>query len=76
MFVLCSCACNNALLQASLIVGDKGYIAALDDDEEEICALFQEVLLDPKFKSTIRSLHNEQAKGFMQELQEVRFCSR
>ena len=57
------------------MVGDKRYTTALDNDNEEICALFQEVLLDTtaKYKSTIRSLRDEQAKGFMQELQEVRF---
>jgi hypothetical protein len=65
--------CNNALLQASLIVGDDGYIIALDEDENEICALFQQVLLDSDDKSTIRSLRKEQAKCFMQVLQEVRF---
>ena len=64
---------NNAYLQASLIVGDEGYTIALDDDGEEMCALFQEVLLDSKCKSTIRSLRKEQAMCFMQELQEVRF---
>ena len=40
---------------------------------EEICSLFQEVLLNSKYKSTIRSLHEEQSRGLMQELQEVRF---
>jgi hypothetical protein len=65
--------CNNARLQASLIVGDNRYTIALDDDGEEICALFQEVLLDRKYRSAIRSLRKEQARVFMQELQEVRF---
>ena len=65
--------CNNVPLQASLIFGKDCYTTALDIAGEEICALFQEVLLNSKYKSTIRSLHEEQAKGFMQELQEVRF---
>ena len=71
----CSCVCNNILVQALSIVGDKRYTTALDNDFEEICAHFQEVLLDTtaKYKNTIRSLRDEQAKGFMQELQEVRF---
>ena len=71
----CSCACNNGLLQALFIVGDERYTTALDNDNKEISALFQEVLLDTtaKYKDTIRSLRDEQAKGFMQELQEVRF---
>jgi hypothetical protein len=57
------------------MVGDKRYTTALDNDNEEICALFREVLLDTtaEYKGTIRSLRDEQAKGFMQELQEVRF---
>jgi hypothetical protein len=46
---------------------------ALDEDKHEICALFREVLLDSEDKRTIRSLHDEQAKCFMQVLQEVRF---
>jgi hypothetical protein len=58
------------------MVGDDGYITALDEDEKEICALFQQVLLDSKDKSTIRSLREEQAKCFMQLLQDVRFHSR
>jgi hypothetical protein len=70
---LCSCICNNACSQASLMVGDFRYVVALDEDEKEICALFQQILLDSKDKSTIRSLRNEQAKCFMQLLQEVRF---
>jgi hypothetical protein len=65
--------CSNAHLKASLIFGDDCYTTALDIAGEEICSLFQEVLLNPKYKTTIRSLHEEQAKGFMQELQEVRF---
>jgi hypothetical protein len=65
--------CNNARLQASLMVEDDRYIIALDEDEKEICALFREVLLDSEEKSTIRSLSKEQAKCFMQVLQEVRF---
>jgi hypothetical protein len=69
----CSCVCNNARLQASLMVGDNSYTIALDDDGEEICALFREVFLDPKYKSAVRSLRKEHARGFMQELQEVRF---
>jgi hypothetical protein len=60
--------CNNACLQASLIVGDNRYVIALDEDEKEICALFQQVLLDSKDKSAIRSLRNKQAKCFMQVL--------
>ena len=67
---------NNALLQASLMFGKDCHTKALDDDREEICVLFREVLLDSKYKSTIRSLREEQAKGFMQELQEVRFYLR
>jgi hypothetical protein len=55
------------------MVGDDRHIIALDEDENEICALFQQVLLDSKDKSTIRSLSEEQAKCFMQVLQEVRF---
>jgi hypothetical protein len=55
------------------MVGDDHYIIALDEDEKEICALFREVLLDSEYKSTIRSLSKEQAKCFMQVLQEVRF---
>jgi hypothetical protein len=55
------------------MVGDDGYITALDEDEKEICALFRQVLLDFNDKSTIRSLRKEQAKCFMQVLQEVRF---
>jgi hypothetical protein len=55
------------------MVRDYRYIFALDEDEKEICALFREVLLDFKDKSTIRSLSEEQAKCFMQVLQEVRF---
>jgi hypothetical protein len=55
------------------MIEDDGYIIALDEDEKEICALFQQVLLDSEDKSIIRSLRNEQAKGFMQVLQEVRF---
>jgi hypothetical protein len=55
------------------MVGDNGYILALDEDEKEICALVQEILLDSTDKSTIRSLREEQAKCFMQVLQEVRF---
>jgi hypothetical protein len=55
------------------MVGDNRYMNALDEDEKEICARFQEVLLDSKSKSTIRSLRKEQAKCFMQVLQEVRF---
>ena len=58
------------------MVGDKGYTIALDDDGEEMCALFQEVLMDRKYKSTIRTLRKEQARVFMQELQEVRFYLR
>jgi hypothetical protein len=58
------------------MVGDDHYIFALDEDENEICALLQQVLLDSKDKSTIRSLREEQAKCFMQVLQEVRFHSR
>jgi hypothetical protein len=54
------------------MVRDKGYMNALDEDKNEICALFQEILLDSKDKSTIRSLRGEQAKWFMQVLQEVR----
>jgi L-cysteine desulfidase len=57
------------------MVGDDRYIIALDEDEKEICALFQQVLLDSEDKSTIRSLREEQAKCFMQVLQEVRFHS-
>jgi hypothetical protein len=53
--------------------GDKGYMNALDEDKNEICALFREVLLDSEDKSAIRSLREEQAKCFMQVLQEVRF---
>ena len=56
--------------------GDDCYTTALDIAGEEICSLFQEVLMNTKYKSTIRSLHEEQAKGFMQELQEVRFYLR
>ena len=57
------------------MVGDKRYTIALDNDNEEICVLFQEVLLNTtaKYKNTIHSLRDKQAKGFMQELQEVRF---
>jgi hypothetical protein len=55
------------------MVEDDGYIIALDEDEKEICSLFQHVLLNFKDKSTIRSLQGEQAKCFMQVLQEVRF---
>jgi hypothetical protein len=55
------------------MVGDEGYMKALDEDKSEICALFQEVLSDSEDKSTIRSLREEQAKYFMQVLQEVRF---
>jgi hypothetical protein len=55
------------------MVGDNRYTIALDDDVEDICALFQEVLLNSEHKNTIRSLRGEQAKGFMQELQDVRF---
>jgi hypothetical protein len=51
---------------------DKDYMNALDEDKNEMCALFQEVLLDSEHKSTIRSLREEQAKCFMQVLQEVR----
>jgi hypothetical protein len=58
------------------MVGDVHYIIALDEDEKEICALLQQVLLDSEDKSTIRSLRKEQAKCFMQVLQEVRFHSR
>jgi hypothetical protein len=58
------------------MVGDDGYMNALDEDEKEICALFREVLLDSEHKSTIRSLRGEQAMCFMQVLQEVRFYSR
>jgi hypothetical protein len=58
------------------MVGDDGYTIALDEDEKEICALFQQVLLDSKDKSTIRSLRGEQAKCFMQVLHEVSFHSR
>jgi hypothetical protein len=58
------------------MVGDKGYMNALDKDKNEICALFRGVLLDSEDKSTICSLRNEQAKCFMQVLQEVRFHSR
>ena len=65
--------CGNAHLKASLIFGDDCYTTALDIAGEEICSLFQEVLLNSKYKSTIRSLHKEQAKGFIQELHEVRF---
>ena len=54
-------------------LGDKRFTTALDNDGEEICAVFQEVLLDPEHKDTIRSLHGEQARSFRQELQEVRF---
>jgi hypothetical protein len=54
------------------MVGDDRYIIALDEDEKEICALFRQVLLDSEDKSTIRSLREEQAKCFMQVLQEVR----
>ena len=70
---LCSFACNNSLLQASLIFGNDCYTTAFDIAGEEICALFQEVLLNSEYKSTVRLLREEQAKGFMQELQEVRF---
>ena len=66
----------NVPQQASLVVGDKGYTIALDDDGEEMCALFQEVLMDREYKSTIRTLRKEQARVFMQELQEVRFYLR
>ena len=55
------------------MVGDRGYTIALDEDGEELCALFQKVLMDRKYKSTIRTLRKEQARVFMQELQEVRF---
>jgi hypothetical protein len=55
------------------VVGDDRYIIALDEDEKDICALFQKVLLDSEDKSTIRSLSEKQAKCFMQALQEVRF---
>ena len=55
------------------MVRDNRYLNALDEDENEICALFRKVLLDSKDKDTIRSLHEEQAKCFMQVLQEVRF---
>jgi hypothetical protein len=55
------------------MVKDKGYMNALDEDKNEICALFRGVLLDSEDKSTIRSLREEQAKCFMQVLQEVRF---
>jgi hypothetical protein len=58
------------------MVGDDRYIVALDEDEKEICALFQQVLLDSEDKSKIRSLREEQAKCFMQVLQEVRLHSR
>ena len=53
--------------------GENCYTTALDIAGEEICSLFREVLLNSEYKSTIRSLREEQAKGFMQELQEVRF---
>jgi hypothetical protein len=55
------------------MVGDKGYMNALDEDKNEICVLFRGVLLNSEDKSTIRSLREEQAKCFMQVLQEVRF---
>jgi predicted metal-dependent hydrolase len=55
------------------MVRDDRYIIALDEDEKEISTLFQQVLLDSEDRSTIRSLRKEQAKCFMQVLQEVRF---
>jgi hypothetical protein len=55
------------------MVGDKGYMNALDEDKNEICVLFRGVLLNSEDKSTIRSLREERAKCFMQVLQEVRF---
>jgi hypothetical protein len=55
------------------MVGDDGYMNALDEDEKEICTLFREVLLDSEDKSTIHSLSEEQTMCFMQVLQEVRF---
>jgi hypothetical protein len=41
------------------MVRDKGYVNALDEDKNEICTLFREVLLDSKDKSIIRSLRGE-----------------
>jgi hypothetical protein len=53
--------------------GEDCHAKAFDDDREELCALFREVLLDREYENTIHSLRGEQARGFMQELQDVRF---